>query len=75
MTNHRIGSRPWRLSRLQPGESALFNAGDNPTNYMQQVAADISRSCATGSVSQRLLLAIHPATRDVINVVEVTRKD
>lgn len=70
---HRPGSRRWAIANLEPGQSLYYRADNGGPRLMQQIGADISRVTACGSCSQRLFLAIHPQTREVLEIVEVTR--
>ena len=70
----REGSRPHTLLNLEPGERCFFEAEvGRGGRLMQQIGADISRNGLQGKVSQRLLLAIEPSSREVVELVMVTR--
>lgn len=69
----RVGSRPWALSRLEPGESMLLEAPPGRTQaFMQQIAADIHRT-TDGGYSQALILGVSPSDRSVVDIIRVTR--
>lgn len=73
MTGPRIGSRPWKLSQLAPGESLLLEAPPGRTQaFMQQIGADIHRT-TDGGFSQALILGVSPSDRSVVDIVRVTR--
>ncbi len=40
---------------------------------MQQIVTDAIRVLPKGAIRQRLLLAIHPQSREVVEIIEVTR--
>lgn len=72
MTGPRIGSRPWTLTRLEPGESAVFETrAGNGLRLMQQIGVDARR--VSVPVTQVLLLAVEPSARTVTDIVRVTR--
>lgn len=69
----RVGSRPWALSRLGPGESLLLEAPPGRTQaFMQQISADIHRT-TDGGYSQALILGVSPSDRSVVDIIRVTR--
>jgi hypothetical protein len=73
MTGPHIGSRPWALLRMQPGDSLCLEApAGRATAFQQQVYADIHRNGLAGSRRLELLLAIHPSTRRVFEIVRAT---
>jgi hypothetical protein len=72
MTGPRIGSRPWKLSQLAPGESLLLEAPPGRgTAFMQQVGVDCRR--AGGGFSQALILGVDPDRRVVVDIIRVTK--
>ena len=72
----RVGSRPWKLAQMMPGDRIFLEApGGNLQNFMKQIGADISRGGLSGLVTQTLILGIEPATRNVIDLVMLTRKE
>lgn len=72
MTGPRIGSRPWKLSQLAPGESLLLEAPPGRVSaFMQQVGVDCRR--VGGDFSQALILGVEPNRRVVLDIVRVTR--
>jgi len=72
-TGPRVGSRPWQLLRLKPGERIFLEAPPGRSQaFMQQVAADIQRNNLRGKRSQTLILGVEPATRTIIDIVMVT---
>lgn len=72
----RIGSRPWKLMQLEPGEAMLLQAPkDQPLqSFMQNIASDITRNGLKGQVRQSLILGIEVATREVHEIVKVYRE-
>ena len=72
----RIGSRPSMINRLAVGESLFLQA---PTGrlgqFMQQVSSDIQRIGLKGKVSQSLIIGVESATREVYDIVKVTRTE
>lgn len=75
-TGQRPGSRPWLITNLKPGESLFLEAPKGRLQpFMQQVAADIYRVGLATLVSQSLVLGIEPATREVFELVKLTRKE
>lgn len=67
-----IGSRPWKLLRMAPGERLLFEAQPGRASaLMQQIGADIHRNGLSGKRHQSIAFAIVPATREVIELVVV----
>lgn len=69
----RVGSRPWALLNLQPGESLFFQAQNGVPRLMAQIATDMQRNGLSGAMTQTVFLAIQPTTREVIEIVRVTR--
>lgn len=68
----RVGSRPWALLRLKPGEALLLPAPPGKVvNLMGQVQADATRNGLR--ITQAMFLAIQPSTREVLEIVRVTR--
>lgn len=72
-TGPHVGSRPWALLRLAPGESMFLEASNGVTRLMQQVATDLHRNGLQGVMTQTHLLAIQPTTREVVDIVRITR--
>jgi hypothetical protein len=71
-TGPRIGSRPWKLAQLGPGETLLLEAPKGRLQpFMQQVAADFIRSGMQGKLEQVFILGIEPSTRIVHEIVMV----
>lgn len=74
MTGPRIGSRSHKLLSLKPGEHCFFETyAGNVGRLMMQISTDIQRSGLTGEAAQRHLIAIDPATREVFDLVRVSR--
>ena len=74
MSGPQIGSRVWALSRLEPGERLLLEAPAGRTSaFMQQVSTDVGRAGLRGALSQSLVVGVKLDTRDVIDIVCVTR--
>lgn len=71
-TEPRVGSRPWALSRLQPGEALLVEAKGPKT--MAQVAADISRLGMSGKFNQSMVVGVELSTDTAMRIIRVTRK-
>lgn len=73
---HRPGSRAWQLLRLKHGESLFLHAPPGRlTQFMQQIGVDIRRIGMGKQLSQRLLIAVEPASRRVYDIVRITRED
>lgn len=72
-----VGSRPWHIDRLTPGESIVLEAPKGKlANFMSQVGVDIRRlghSNATFTMSH--ILAIDMRDKSVVDIVRITRKD
>jgi hypothetical protein len=69
-------SRPDRLRALQPGERIFFEAPPGRLSpFMQQVQTDVGRCNLKGTVTMVHVLGITPSTREVIELVMVTRKE
>ena len=59
---------------IKPGKSALFQAPkDRVSVLMQQISTDMQRYGIGKLMTQRHLIAIDPATREVMDIVCVTR--
>ena len=73
MTNKpRPGSRPYALANMAPGSSLLFEAPKGMVvKRMGQIGVDASRVGV--SITMSHFLAIQPNTREVIEVIRVTR--
>jgi hypothetical protein len=73
--NPRPGSRVWKLANLEPGERLFLEApAGRLAAFRQQVQVDAARTgLGTGSFSQTLVLGVLPNTREVIDLVMVTR--
>lgn len=71
--SHRIGSRRWALANMAQGDTLYFKASNGVARLMQQINTDLQRVLPPGSAELRVLLAIHPASREVIELVEVRR--
>lgn len=70
----RPGGRPSALLNLKPGERCFFEASiGKGSRLMQQIGADVSRNDLSGKIEQRLLLAVEPSSRELIELVMVTR--
>lgn len=70
----RVGSRSHALVNLPVGHSLVFEAPQGRLSaFRAQIQTDIQRNGLNGKVEQSLLLAIHPATREVYEIVRVTR--
>lgn len=70
----RIGSRPSMINRLAVGESLFLQAPlGRVVAFMGQVSADIGRIGLRGKVSQSLIIGVEPATREVYDIVKITR--
>lgn len=73
-TGPRVGSRPYLLANMKPGERAWLEAPTGRAQaFMQQIAADILRSGTQGLITQALILGIQPSTRKVYELVMLTR--
>lgn len=73
-TGPRPGSRPYLIANLKHGQRVFLEApvGD-VQRFMQQVAADITRCELQGKVVQGIVLGIQPSTRNVYELVMLTR--
>lgn len=72
--NPRPGSRPHALVNLPVGHSLVFEAPQGRSYaFMAQIQTDIQRNGLKGKMEQALLIAVHPATREVFDIVRVTR--
>ena len=70
----RPGSRPHTLENLEVGSSHFFQVKKQSTSkLMQQISVDISRVGLNGRLKQEVLLAIQPTTKQVVELVMVTR--
>lgn len=69
----RIGSRPWALLRLQPGERIFLEVRGSVASTMQQIGTDVQRNGLGGKITQTLVLGVVPSSRDVIDLVMLTR--
>lgn len=70
----RIGSRPSQISRLEPGESLFLCAPRGRlAQFMSQIRVDIARAGMSGQVSQSLVLGVEPSTREVYELVKLSR--
>lgn len=67
----RVGSRPWRLSQLAPGESLLFEVPGALNNLQSQILVDARRVGI--HVTLETLLAVSPKTETVVKIVRCTR--
>lgn len=74
-TGPRPGSRPWQLSKMEPGERLLYDVpeGRTVTSYMGQIGADIGRADMRAHLAQSHALLVIPGKREVIDVVIVER--
>lgn len=71
MTGPRVGSRPWALAQMAPGDSKVLETkAGNGAKLMQQIGVDARR--ANVKIECCLLLAVEPATRTVTDIVRVT---
>lgn len=71
MTGPRVGSRPWALAQMAPGDSMVLETrAGHGAKLMQQIGTDALR--AGVKIERRLLLAVEPATRTVTDIVRVT---
>ena len=69
-------SRAASLRGLAPGRSLLLDAPlGRVAAFMQQIQADISRLGLSGQFTQSHILGIDPRTREVVDIVRVTRKE
>ena len=75
MSTPRIGSRPWQLVNLAPGNSLYFEVpeGQSVTKLMQQINTDILRNDLAGKMKQQHIIGVQPTSRCVIDLVRVTR--
>ena len=72
----RIGSRPSMINRLAVGESLFLQAPPGRVvAFMGQVSEDIGRVGLRGKVSQSLIIGVEPTTREVYDIVKVTRTE
>ncbi len=70
----RVGSRPWTLLNLAVGQSAYFEAPPGRLQaFMSQIAGDIIRNNLKGKVVQSLIIGVQPTSREVVDLVRVTR--
>lgn len=73
-TGMRPGSRPWMLSNLKVGDALYFEAPlGHSARTMGWIAADITKAEAKGEFKQTHFIAIQPHTKQVIDIVQVTR--
>jgi hypothetical protein len=73
-TGPRVGSRPWQITRMQPGERLFLEAPvGRLQRFMQQIAVDISRCKLNRLVTQTHMLGVIPSTREVVDMVILTR--
>lgn len=75
-TGPRPGSRPHMLANMELGERTFLEAPQGRVQaFMQQIGADITRGNLQGKITQTLILGIEPATRQVYELVMLTRKE
>lgn len=68
----RLGSRPWRLLRMQPGDRLWLEVpAGRGTALMQQVSTDIQRNGLSGLRVLRQAFAIVPAKRECVEMLIV----
>lgn len=73
-TGPRPGSRPWMLANLKVGDALYFEAPlGHSARTMGWIAADITKAEANGEFKQTHFIAIQPHTKQVIDIVQVTR--
>lgn len=74
MSGPRPGSRPFLLSNMKPGDSALLEAPLGRLQpFMNQIAVDIGRCGLNGKITQSTILGVELSTRQVYEIVRVTR--
>lgn len=72
----RTGSRASLLLSLQPGQRTILEAPKGRLGpFMAQIHTDANRSGLNGRISVALLLGLNPTTREVIDLVVITRKE
>ena len=73
----KVGSRPWKLMNMRFGERIFFEvgAGTTTSRLMQQISSDIQRNGLAKTHKQSGAFAIVPATREMIELVIVTRAE
>ncbi len=75
VTGPRVGSRVWALSQIEPGGriALIVPKGITPSAFMQQVGTDIGRANLRGVLRQTVAIGVVVASREVIDIVCVTR--
>lgn len=74
MTGPRHGSMADRLLSMQPGDVEFFDATSRgPMPLQQTVCACAKRNGLTGKLKQEWFVSVQPTTREVIDIVRVTR--
>lgn len=85
MSGHRVGSNVWALSRLAVGETLLVEVGEPgvaeaPKDRQKTTAAVFAhwqtyfpRVGNGATFSSALWLAVNPKTREVLDVIRITR--
>mgnify|MGYP000146140800 FL=1 len=72
----RPGSRLHMLANMKPGQRVFLEVPAGRLQaFMAQVGTDISRGKLGGLITQALILGINPTTRQVIDLVMLTRKE
>jgi hypothetical protein len=72
--NHQIGSRPWLLSRMEPGDRLLFEVkiGQETSTLQQQITTDAGRTHhPRGTLKTRVVIGIEIATRECFDIIMV----
>lgn len=74
-TGPRPGSRPWQLVNLAFGECLVIQVPRDKavSTFMQQINTDILRNGLKGKVTQQHLIGVQPSTREVVDLVRVSR--
>lgn len=73
-TTPRAGSRVHTLAHLAPGQSLWFEAKPGQANRLaQQLGVDARRAGWPAPVRTMQALAIHPETREVFELVRISR--
>lgn len=69
----RVGSRPWHLLNLSVGQSFYVEVEKDMASTMGHLSNNIFHNGLQGKIELQALLAIHPKTREVIELVRALR--
>ena len=76
MTGPRVGSRPYMLTLMRPGERKYLEApAGRLSPFMQQVTVDIHRAGLRGKITMAHMLGVCPKARTVTDLVVLTRSE